>query len=369
MEIKKILLIGEFSGFHNSLKRGLEHLGHNATLAGSRDGFKDLAVDINLFPHKKFAKNKFLYALLKQFTMLARTKNLKGFDIVQFISPMRFHNSLPVYGGKYNAYIYNKLIKNNAKSFLVACGNDPVYKNIGRNCLEYNPIDAQMEFSAKKRYKPNKKSFNWNVSLAKKVRGVIPATYEYRIGYEQVGEGITLSDTIPIPIMTSDYKYTSNTLHKGKIRILHGISRPGMKGSNYILQALDEIKHYYPNEVEVEVVKRLSLSEYLSKVQSCNVLIDQCNSYAYGINALIGLALGKVVLSGAEFEELKALKVNQSPVINIRPDITQIYQQVKKVILNKHNIESHGKWSREYVEKHHDAVKVAKQYLAFWQRA
>ena len=44
----KILLIGEYSRLHNSLKEGLEKNGHKATLVGSGDGFKNYPVDIKL---------------------------------------------------------------------------------------------------------------------------------------------------------------------------------------------------------------------------------------------------------------------------------------------------------------------------------
>ena len=36
----KILLVGEYSRLHNSLKEGLEKLGHDVTLVGKQDGFK-----------------------------------------------------------------------------------------------------------------------------------------------------------------------------------------------------------------------------------------------------------------------------------------------------------------------------------------
>ena len=45
-----ILLIGEYSNFHNSLKQGLIKCGHQVTIAGGRDGFKSLPVDISLNP-------------------------------------------------------------------------------------------------------------------------------------------------------------------------------------------------------------------------------------------------------------------------------------------------------------------------------
>jgi len=42
----KILLIGEYSNLHNSLKKGLLNLGHEVILLGSGDGFKKYDVDI-----------------------------------------------------------------------------------------------------------------------------------------------------------------------------------------------------------------------------------------------------------------------------------------------------------------------------------
>ena len=44
----KILLIGEYSRLHNSLKEGLEKLGHTVTIIGFNDYFKDYPVDIKL---------------------------------------------------------------------------------------------------------------------------------------------------------------------------------------------------------------------------------------------------------------------------------------------------------------------------------
>ena len=44
----KILLIGEYSRLHNSLKEGLEKLGNEVTILGFKDGFKDYPVDFPL---------------------------------------------------------------------------------------------------------------------------------------------------------------------------------------------------------------------------------------------------------------------------------------------------------------------------------
>jgi hypothetical protein len=42
----KILLLGEYSNLHNSLKEGLCNLGHEVTLISTGDGFKGFSSDM-----------------------------------------------------------------------------------------------------------------------------------------------------------------------------------------------------------------------------------------------------------------------------------------------------------------------------------
>ena len=44
----KILLVGEYSRLHNSLKEGLVELGHQVTIIATGDHFKNYPVDIKL---------------------------------------------------------------------------------------------------------------------------------------------------------------------------------------------------------------------------------------------------------------------------------------------------------------------------------
>ena len=52
----KILLVGEFSRLHNSLKEGLLEHGHQVTLVNNGDGFKNYSSDITI--NSVFFKSK-----------------------------------------------------------------------------------------------------------------------------------------------------------------------------------------------------------------------------------------------------------------------------------------------------------------------
>ena len=73
----KILLIGEYSRLHNSLKEGLLKLGHEVAINGFNDGFKDFPIDLRF--EKKFEKG-----FLKKIKVL--TFYLTRFDISSYLT-------------------------------------------------------------------------------------------------------------------------------------------------------------------------------------------------------------------------------------------------------------------------------------------
>jgi len=79
----KILLIGEFSGVHNNLKKGLTELGHEVKLAADGDGFKAFEYDFRVAPYVGTVYGKFLNILY----ILRNIRKFTGYDVVQFINP------------------------------------------------------------------------------------------------------------------------------------------------------------------------------------------------------------------------------------------------------------------------------------------
>ena len=98
----RILLIGEYSRLHNSLKEGLIALGHQVSLVGSGDAFKNYPVDILLERgfesgwrkklkvgiHKLTGTDISAISLRRKFNKLKPT--LKGYDVVQLINESSF---------------------------------------------------------------------------------------------------------------------------------------------------------------------------------------------------------------------------------------------------------------------------------------
>ncbi len=128
----RILLIGEFSRLHNSLKEGLIANGHEVLLVSNGDGFKNYPSDISTRATfcagsigsfiKKMVFRLFQFDLMKfehGVRFYFRLNQLKNFDVVQFINESAIQTQ-----PAFERYLISKIVSNNKKCFLLCCGPD-----------------------------------------------------------------------------------------------------------------------------------------------------------------------------------------------------------------------------------------------------
>ena len=103
-------------------------------------------------------------------------------------------------------------------------------------------------------------------------------------------------------------------------------------------------------------------------VNDCDILLDQLYGYSPGMNALLAMSKGKIVVGGAEPECYGILDENTlRPMVNVTPSEQHVYEQLEWLIKNKEQIATMQQQNIEFVKKHHSPEKVAKQYLEFWE--
>ena len=346
----KILLLGEYSALHQNLKEGLQELGHEAVVASNRDGFKRISVDISLDSELPSIFGK----LERKLKPLLSLNKMKGFDVAQLMNPFIFH---PKYFP--SRFFYQKIKYHNNKFFMLAAGNDAYFSHYARQKLEYSAPDELI-----KGY-PNYKSqsdLDFNQWMIEKVRGVIPIMYEYEVGYDSVPNRLP---TIPIPINIEKIPYEENKVRK-KLVVFHGLNRYEFKGTRHVEEAFEVLARKYPNDLELVIDGKMPLNDYLAVMKRTNVVIDQMYSYSCGMNAIYALAMGKVVLGGAEPESLISLGVDSTPVINLKPNAQSIIEKVEQLLEKRNQFEQLGYESRKFAEEVHDYKKVAQQYINTW---
>ena len=374
----KILLVGEYSHLHNSLKDGLQQLGHKVFIIGQKDGFKNFPVD---FPIQKKWDAGFLkklkiaiykisgfdissYLTYRQFLKLE--KQCSDFDVVQLINENSFHCTY-----NFEKKIISSLLKNNKKLFLLSSGFD--YLNV-KYCFE-NP-DFKSVISLYQNNKIDKKSFG-NVLkfreksffklhqfIYKKCNGIIASDLDYHLPLKGNPKYLGM---IPNPINIDKLPFQPIEIND-KIIIFHGINTDNYlkKGNDYFEKVLEIIEKKYGDKIEIITVRSVPYSEYINLYNRSHILLDQIYGYDQGYNALESMAKGKVVFTNAETEFMEYYKLTENVCINSIPDVDYLVNELSFLIDNPEEITAIGKRARTFIEKEHDYIKIAEQYVQKW---
>jgi len=372
----KILLVGEYSRLHNSLKEGLEAIGHQVTIIASGDYFKNYPADIKL--HRSFDKGlgrKIKIAVYKLFKkditsillikQAFKYKNLlKNHDVVQLINE-RALGAQP----KDEQKLIHFLKEHNSKLFLLCCGTDYLSvkyaydKNFRYSILtpffkgkvtpkEYNNVLSYI--------KPT--YLNHHQFVYKNIQGVIASDMDYHLPMKDHPKYLGL---IPNPINTDKISYTENPVND-KIIIFHGINKANFykKGNDFFEEALKVIKNKYPNKTEIIISENVPYNEYINSYNKAHILLDQIYAYDQGYNALEAMAKGKVVFTGAETEFLDYYKLQEDEVcINALSNVDYLVEKLSWLIENPEKIIEIGFNARKFIENYHDYRKIAQLYV------
>lgn len=364
----KILLIGEYSNVHWTLAEGLRTLGHDVCVVSNGDFWKNYKRDISL-TRTTYSKAEGIIYLIKTLMLLPRLRN---YDIVQFINPM----FLELKAERIEP-IYRFLRKNNKKTYLCAFGMDKYWVNA---CTEKPYMFRYSDFNIGDQAIINdytkEQAADWrhtakarlNTDMANDCNGIIAGLYEYYAAYQK--EHSKKLTYIPFPIKSENTDTVQFHSADRKIRFFIGIqkSRSIYKGTDIMLQALERLHKDYPNECEVLKAENIPFETYSRMINDCDVLLDQLYGYSPAMNALLAMSKGKIVVGGAEEECYSILGEKRlRPMINVTPDEDDVYNKLKWLIDNKEQVADMQRASIEFVNKHHNPEKVAKEYLEFWK--
>lgn len=348
----RIALIGEFSGFYKNLAIGLRRLGHEVDIFANGDGFKQISGAKRALYMKK--EGRPIYNIWGVFVYPFFSVNeIKNYDIAQFVCPRSYFDWV-------NYPLMKKIIKNNKKVFFSIAGfSYALFEAYENGVYEYYMFDGM-----KRPF--YRESILWNrrkeEKILRAIDGIIPVSYEYDITVRKYSNR---REIVLLPLDVESVEYSENVI-EDKIVIFHGLIREEAKGTEYIREAMNRIQAEYPDKVTCIIDGKMPQDEYLQLMNRTNVVVDQCKSYGYGMAALYAMAQGKAVLSGARYEALEYASITDCPILEARPDSNQIYGQLKFLVDNPEMIAELGRKGREFVEKHHDCDKIAKQYVDIW---
>ena len=376
----KILLMGEYSNVHATLAEGLRKLGHHVTVLSNGDFWKNYPRDIDLV--RKPGKLGGIIYMMKLYTIVHK---LRGYDIVQLINPMFLELKAECIFP-----IYQYLRKHNKKVILGGFGMDYYWVSV---CCKDKPL-RYSDFNIGNKLRTNtdalKERKDWlgtekgrlNQMIAEDCEGIITGLYEYWACYQPSFPQKTTFIPFPIkpqlitPGNSNSHTYVEN--HQvipldipKKVKLFIGInkSRSEYKGTDIMLKAAQAIAKKYPDKVELRIAESIPFAEYVKMMNGSDAILDQLYSYTPSMNPLEAMARGIICIGGGEPENYEIIHEDKlRPIINVLPNYESVYQKLEHLVLHPELVPLLKQQSIEYISKHHDYIKVAKRYEAFYQK-
>ena len=365
----RVLLLGEYSNVHATLATGLRALGHEVLVVSNGDFWKNYPRDIDLSRGKSRLSS--IAFLLKVLRTLPR---LKGFDIVQLINPMfmelKAERLVP---------IYRYLRRNNKHIVLGAFGMDYywVHECDSRRPLRYSDFNFGDQLRTDNDAERERRDWvgtakqRLNEMIANDCDGIVTGLYEYWACYEPLFPDKTTFIPYPIvlPQTNADKNIERNSTSPVKVFIGINRSRSAYKGTDIMLRAAEDVAREYPSDIELVKVESVPFAEYQRLMDGSDAILDQLYSYTPSMNALLAMSKGIVNIGGGEPENYSILNETElRPIVNVQPSYESVHAALVELVTHRDRLPTLQRQSVEYIRRHHDYLKVARQYLEFYQR-
>ena len=390
----KILLIGEASFLHNTLKKGLVERGHRVTTMSDGNGWHDAPRDIDLRRDGRWGK---LGGLRVVWQLLRHLPQLCGNDVVQIHN----YQFVPLMY-RWNTLLLRFLKLTNRRVVKGCFGDDPqIFRRQAQGVPAYSDTywsgqlqNAELHRDRIAEVVEHGAEASWR-KTTRIADALVACLYEYWLDYNEPPYAAKLH-YIPLPIKCEEMvrwcdgemvrwcngemvrcvgNVTTSPSHPNNsqlapshpLTILIGLQpkRDFMKGAMKIATFVEEVARRHPGKVQIKYVEGVPYDEYMHLLAEADVLVDQLYSYTPSMNSLAAMARGTVVIGGGEEEYYEFIgEKTLRPIINVRPDVPdeENITAIERALFTDGTLERMAQESIQFVHKYHDYRLVAKQY-------
>lgn len=370
----KILLIGEASFLHNTLKKGLVERGHRVLTMSDGNGWHDAPRDIDLRRDGRWGK---LGGLRVVWQLLRHLPQLCGNDVVQIHN----YQFVPLMY-RWNTLLLRFLKLTNRRVVKGCFGDDPqIFRRQAQGVPAYSDTfwsgqlqNAELHRDRIAEVVEHGAEASWR-KTTHMADALVACLYEYWLDYNEPPYAAKLH-YIPLPMECEEMvrwcdgemvKCVGNDAPSHPLTILIGLQpkRDFMKGAMKIATFVEEVARRHPGKVQIKYVEGVPYDEYMHLLAEADVLVDQLYSYTPSMNSLAAMARGTVVIGGGEEEYYEFIGEDTlRPIINVRPDVPdeENIAAIERALFTDGTLERMAQESIQFVHKYHDYRLVAKQY-------
>ena len=170
------------------------------------------------------------------------------------------------------------------------------------------------------------------------------------------------AEVVPVGLDLSKYD-PAPVAHNGKVRIVHAPTKRAVKGTEAVIAACEQLP------VELDLVENVRHNEAVERYKRADIVVDQLKTGWYGVFAIEGMALGKPVVTYLHDEAV--VRTEQAsgvdvPIVSATPET--LVERLRPLVESAEERHRIGEASRAYVERVHDAEKLADRLIEIYER-
>lgn len=153
------------------------------------------------------------------------------------------------------------------------------------------------------------------------------------------------------------------------MRVFIGInkSRSVYKGTDIMLRAARQVAQHHADRMQLTVAENVPFQQYTAMLYEQDVLLDQLYSYTPSMNPLEAMSHGIICVGGGEEENYEILgETELRPIVNVEPSFESVCSKLEWLVAHPEKIDTLKRLSIQYIQRHHDHIKVAQRYLDFY---
>lgn len=253
-------------------------------------------------------------------------------------------------------YLLFKL--NGIKTIVLPYGSDAyMYSRIKDTSLQ-NVLLINYPDAAKNEKEIEKKVFFWS-----KKANIIFTGFMGCDGMPRWDIPLVQMFNITLNEWTSKIKYSSNNGKNGVVQVLHSPNHRGFKGTEYLIQAINELKEE-GLQIELVLLEKVQNIRVRELMQEVDILAEQFIFTGYALSGIEGMASGLPVLANLDHEAYTTVFrrysfLNECPILSTTPETLK--DNLRLLITNPELRKELGELGRKYAEKYH-SYEMA-QYL------
>lgn len=166
---------------------------------------------------------------------------------------------------------------------------------------------------------------------------------------------------IPVPINLDDFKDKPEKTKSDGITIVHAPNNRDVKGTTFVLKAIDRIKKN-GYDITFHLVENTSHEILMSYLQKADIVIDQLLLGWYGMLSVEAMAFSKPVC--VYIDETLESYLSFNPLVNTNKHT--LYSNLIQLIEDEKLRKNYGSKGKKFITEFHDVKKITKKINSYY---